>query len=416
MRGDALRLERLLEASHALHQTLDLGQVLRLMLEMATEGVEADRGTVFLLRGAELWSRVVQGDETLDITLPVGQGLAGTVAATGQPISIDDAYSDERFDRTWDDRTGFKTKQVLCAPIRDRNGKLVGVFQLLNKKSGVFGDDDLEFLEGLSIPAALAVENAQLHESQLEKERYDREVALARTVQRDLQPREYAKSVGSISIAGLNEMCEDATGDYYDCLPDLPGGKVAVIIGDVSGHGLQAALVMAQARAYVRAFARTTDSIASVLQLLNDSLAPDLSGGRFITMFAALIDPETGRMEWCNGGHNPPLLRRASDGAVLRLKATDPLVGVLPGHEYRTGEAMQLEPGDALLLYTDGITEARHTGDGELFETDRLCETLMDAQGDAVDTVHTIRRIVHDWTAGEPNDDDLTMLVVKRER
>ncbi|MHC4849433.1 MAG: PP2C family protein-serine/threonine phosphatase, partial [Planctomycetota bacterium] len=301
-----------------------------------------------------------------------------------------------------------------CAPIKDRAGKIVGVFQLLNSKGGGFGQSDQDFLAGLSIHAALAVENAQLHTAMIEKERYDREVALARGVQRDLQPREYAKSIRGIAVAGLNEMCEDATGDYYDCLIELPGDRVAVVIGDVSGHGLQAALVMAQARAYLRAFVKTTDSIARVLQLLNESLVPDLSHGRFITLFAAVIDPESGSVEWSNGGHNPPLLRRA-DGRVEELRATDPLVGILAGHAYRPGEPFTLEPEDALLLYTDGITEARDAED-DMFEIDRLRDALLAAEGDAVDTIHAIRAVVREWTGDRAIDDDVTMLVVKRVR
>ncbi|MHC4449506.1 MAG: PP2C family protein-serine/threonine phosphatase [Planctomycetota bacterium] len=414
VRGDAARLERLLEASYALHSSLDLDELLGLILRTAADGVGARRGTVFLLRGDKLWSKVLSGDEALEIELPVGQGLAGTVAQTGECICIDDAYSDPRFDRSWDERSGFRTEQVLCAPIKDRAGKIVGVFQLLNSKGGGFGQSDQDFLAGLSIHAALAVENAQLHSAMIEKERYDREVALARGVQRDLQPREYAKSICGIAVAGLNEMCEDATGDYYDCLIELPGERVAVVIGDVSGHGLQAALVMAQARAYLRAFVRTTDSVARVLQLLNESLVPDLSHGRFITLFAAVIDPDSGRTEWSNGGHNPPLLRRA-DGRVEELRATDPLIGILAGHAYRPGEPFTMEPEDALLLYTDGVTEARDADD-DMFEMDRLRDALLAATGDAVDTIHSIRAVVREWTGDRAIDDDVTMMVVKRVR
>jgi sigma-B regulation protein RsbU (phosphoserine phosphatase) len=208
-------------------------------------------------------------------------------------------------------------------------------------------------------------------------------------------------------------MCEDATGDYYDCLLELPGGRIAVVIGDVAGHGLQAALVMAQARAYLRAFVKTTDSVARVLELLNESLVPDLSGGRFITIFATVIDPATGEAEWCNGGHNPPLLRRAN-GTIEELKATDPLVGVLAGHEYRKGEPFTMQPEDALLMYTDGITEARGESD-ELFEMERLRGALLQAKGDAVDVMHAIRARVHEFTGDRKIDDDVTMMVVKRE-
>ena len=140
MRPDAARLERLLEASYALHSSLDLDELLRLILRAAADGVDADRGTVFLLRedGATLWSKVLSGDRTLEIELPVGQGLAGSVAASGEAVCIEDAYSDPRFDRSWDEKSGYRTRQVVCAPIQDRAGKLVGVFQLLNKQGGSF--------------------------------------------------------------------------------------------------------------------------------------------------------------------------------------------------------------------------------------------------------------------------------------
>ena len=413
------RQEKLLEASYALHQSLNLDDLLVLLLDVASSAVLADRGTVYILDedGQSLWSRVLSGDESLEIRLPVGDGLAGAVAASGKTLRLADAYDDPRFNRSWDEKSGYRTREVLCAPIKDRAGKLVGVFQLLNKQgAGGFTDEDAEFLEGLSVHAALAIENAQLHKSSLEKERYDREVALAQQVQRNLQPESYERNFGSISLAGLNELCEDASGDYYDCLVELPNGKVAVAIGDVSGHGLQAALVMAATRAYVRAFVQTTDSLARVVTLLNDSLVPDLHGGRFLTFFAALIDPATGEVEWCNAGHNPPRLRRAADGSVSELNATDPIIGILDGRDYRAGEPFTLEPGDALLLYTDGVTEARNAA-ADLMGEEHLTELFRKVEdGTAVEMLDSLRRSVLQFTESVPVDDDLTMIVVRRAR
>jgi len=388
-----------------------------LLLDVAASAVAADRGTVYILDEdrQSLWSRVLSGDESLEIRLPVGDGLAGAVAASGETLRLADAYDDPRFNRSWDQKSGYRTREVLCAPIKDRDGKLVGVFQLLNKRGGGgFLEDDEEFLEGLSVHAALAIENAQLHTSALEKERYDREVALAQAVQRNLQPESYECTFGAISLAGLNELCEDASGDYYDCVVELPSGKVAIAVGDVSGHGLQAALVMAATRAYLRAFLQTTDSLARVVTLLNDALVPDLSGGRFLTFFAALIDPATGEIEWCNAGHNPPRLRRATDGTVSELNATDPIIGILDGREYRAGEPFTLEPGDALLLYTDGVTEARN-GASELMGEEHLTGLFGSvADGTAAEMLASLRRSVHDYTGPVPVDDDLTMIVVRR--
>ncbi|MDH3592149.1 MAG: SpoIIE family protein phosphatase [Planctomycetota bacterium] len=412
---DLARQRQLVQASYALHSSLDLGELLGLILKAASDGVGAERGTVFLVDPTAniLWSRVLSGDEALEISLPIGQGLAGSVAATGETVRLADAYDDERFDRSWDQQTGFRTRQMLCAPIRNRHGEVVGVFQLLNRTSGNFTEQDEEYLEQLSVNAALAIENAQLHKSALEKERYDREVRLAQDMQRQLQPEKRLRRDGVLEVAGLNELCEDATGDYYDLLLDLPRDRIGVAIGDVSGHGLQAALVMAEARAFLRAFVQTTPELPKAMDLINDFLVPDMKDGKFISLFAAVIDSGDGGMEWCNAGHNPPLLFRAATGAITRLAATGRILGILPDAAYRAGETSHLAHGDVLFLYTDGVTEAR-SPDGDLLGEDRLESMLRDAaEGSAEEIVATVRLAVRDWTAGGANDDDLTIVAVK---
>ncbi|MDJ0522305.1 MAG: SpoIIE family protein phosphatase, partial [Planctomycetota bacterium] len=322
LQGQLKREKRLTEASYALHTTLDLDEILEIILSAACDGVEADRGTVFVVSrdDAEIWSRIVGGDERLEIRLPLGQGIAGTVAQTGETIRIHDAYADERFDRSWDESSGYRTQQILCKPIVSREGKTVGVFQLLNKKAGDFDDADETYLDALSIHAALALENARLHASAIEKERQEREILLVQEVQRAYQPERATLEVDGLHAAGMNILCEDASGDYYDFIP-LEDGRHVVVIGDVSGHGLKSALVMAQARAFLRAFTTTVTPLVSVLNRLDACLAEDLSRGLFMCMFVAVCDPATGRIEWCNAGHPPALLRRA-DGTLQTLDPT----------------------------------------------------------------------------------------------
>lgn len=412
------RQGKVLRASQALHSSLDLDELLGLILKVAREGVGAERGTVFLLAedGGELWSRVLSGDEALEIRLPLGQGIAGTVARTGETVSIDDAYADPRFDRSWDEKSGFRTRRILCAPIRNRDREVVGVFQLLNKADGSFTAEDEEFLAAVSVHAALAVENARLHRDTLEKERQEREIKLAQGVQRQLQPERREARAGLIAAAALNELCEDATGDYYDFLVELPNDRLGVAVGDVSGHGLQAAFVMAEARALLRAFAHTIDELPQALDLLNDFLVPDLVDGKFLSLFAAAVDTKSGSVEWCNAGHNPPLHLRAATGEVRCLDATGRVLGVLPGAGYRAGEPFVLEPGDVLLCYTDGVTEAR-SPEGELFEVERLGETVKRHVGEPCEAViEAVREAVRTWTHDQPvNDDDITMVALKRE-
>jgi serine phosphatase RsbU (regulator of sigma subunit) len=411
---------KLVEANHALHTTFDLDELLGLILRVAAEGVGADRGTVFLFSEdrKEIWSRVSSGAERMTIRLPVGKGISGAVAESLTTINIADAYEDARFDQSWDKKSGYRTRQILCAPIRNREGVAVGVFQLLNKQTGGdFNAGDEEYLASLSIGVSLALENARLHSSALEKERYDREVALAQGVQRQIQPEKRRLGSGVLTVAGMNELCEDASGDYYDLLVDLPGDRVGVAVGDVSGHGLQAALVMVEARALLRAFLRTTDDLVHALRLVNDFLVPDMRTGSFISLFTAVVDAKTGVVAWCNGGHNPPYLYCARDNSVRPLDATGRILGILEGAPCRAGAPFTLEVGDVILLYTDGVTEARDPT-GELFEDERLQESLRRAAAapDAAAVLNAIRADLATYTAGVRSEDDVTMLAVKRVR
>ncbi len=414
---------KLSEASYALHSSLDLDELLELILDAAIGGVDADRGTVFLLSDdrSEIWSRVLKGDgdgEKLEIRLPLGHGIAGTVAATGETVRIDDAYEDDRFDQSWDKKSGYRTRQILCAPIRSRGGRIVGVFQLLNKKTEAekFIEEDEAYLASLSVHAALAVENARLHRSAVEKERQDREIGLAREVQRQLQPERREVRVGGFSAAGINELCEDASGDYYDFLVELPSGRLGVAIGDVSGHGLQASLVMAEARAFLRALSRTADDdLPAAMDLLNDFLVPDMTRGRFISLFVCVIDTASGVVEWSNAGHNPPLLLTASEKVPKPLEPTGTIMGVMAKSGYPRGESVTMEEGDTLFLYTDGVTEAKGPG-RELFGMDRLVAVLEEARDESpAGVLDRVREAIRDFTRGAPNHDDLTLVTVKRD-
>jgi len=415
LRRENERLRRVAEASVALHTSLDLGELLGLILDAAKGGVDADRGTVFLLSedGKELWSRVLTGDGDLEIRLPVGQGISGSVAATGETIRLDDARSDPRFDASWDLKSGYVTRQLLTAPIRNREGKVMGVFQLLNKGTGTFDDEDEAFLDALSVHASLAVENARLHGAELEKERQDREIRLVQNVQRAYQPERTQSDAGVFRAAGMNLLCEDASGDYYDFIA-LPSGRLGVVVGDVSGHGLGAAIVMAQARAFLRAFVETVDTLPEVMNLLNDFLARDMSGGRFMSMIVAVADPVSGAVEWSNAGHPPGLVYRAATGAVETLEPQGRVLGVLAGAGYHDAPPLALQPGDVLLLYTDGATEARRA-DGLFLDEEGLVSVFRSvADRGPEDVLEGIRGALVDWTGRDTFGDDLTLVALKR--
>ncbi len=182
-------LARIVEASKIVNSTLDIDTLLDTILRVATQSTAADRGTLYLVdeQANELWSKVAQGKNMVEIRLPLGKGLAGYVAKTGETMNIADAYKDPRFNPEIDRKSGYRTKNVLCMPMRDKEGKIVGVFQLLNKRDGPFGREDEAFIEALSVHAAIAVENARLAREMVHTERLSAVGRMASTIIHDIK-------------------------------------------------------------------------------------------------------------------------------------------------------------------------------------------------------------------------------------
>lgn len=183
------RLQMLVEASKKVNSVIDIDKLLDLILEVAVRSIQADRGTLYLIdRSAnELWSTTVMGNNMVQIRLPIGKGLAGYVAQTGETVNIADAYKDSRFNPEIDRKSGYTTRNVLCMPMRDREGEIVGVFQFLNKTEGVFSPDDEAFIDGLSVHAAIALENARLARQMVQSERLSAVGRMASTIIHDIK-------------------------------------------------------------------------------------------------------------------------------------------------------------------------------------------------------------------------------------
>jgi K+-sensing histidine kinase KdpD len=183
------KLHRLIEASKIVNSSIDLDTLLRLILETSTRTVGADRGTVYLIDSTknELWSKVLQGSAMVEIRLPPGKGIAGYVAASGETVNLENAYGDPRFNPEVDKISGYHTMTMLCMPMKNREGTIIGVFQLLNKNDGLFTQEDEEFIEALSVHAAIAVENAQIAQAMVQSERLSSVGRLASTIIHDIK-------------------------------------------------------------------------------------------------------------------------------------------------------------------------------------------------------------------------------------
>src|ERR1700674_1540481 len=208
------RLHRIIEASKVLASTLDLAELTAIILRLIRDEVGTDRGTVFVVeRGRRLLhSLVAQGVEGREIIVPLGNGIAGTVAATGETIDIPDAYADSRFDSSFDASLGYRTNDIYCMPIVNRLGEIVGVLELMNRTRPLTEEDE-EFLAGVSVHVGLALENAQLHREIIEKRKIEQELVLAREIQQNFYPN-IPQSYGGVEICASSVMCEAVGGDY----------------------------------------------------------------------------------------------------------------------------------------------------------------------------------------------------------
>ena len=407
------QLSLLFEATRLLNSTLDLAELLELIMKIARTEVKADRGSVFLVDKPrqELWSIVASGLEKQELRVPFGRGVAGRVAETGEIINVADAYSLSFFDRSFDNKTGYTTKSLLCMPIRHHNNEIVGVLQLLNQQThGRFTAEDQEFLTKLTGHMAMALENARLHREALEKQRMERDLAVARNIQRSLLP-DAPPVVPGYDIAVINRMCYEVGGDYYDFL-NLGPQTLLIVVADVEGKGVSSALVMSNLQATLRALVMHLHSLEVLTISLNEMIYNDTKSEKFLSIFLGLVDIRRGGLHYINAGHVPPILVKGTTGEYKTLESGGTVIGLFPDAEYNRGAA-KLDPGDILVCCTDGILEASNLEDEE-YETERLAEAVARHRTKtAQQIVDAVLEEVTAFSVGGKNIDDKVLMVVK---
>jgi phosphoserine phosphatase RsbU/P len=405
------RLHRILEASKLLNSTLDLAELTAIILRIVRDEVGTDRGTVFVLDRVHkvLHSLVAQGVEGTRIVVPVGNGIAGTVAATGETIDIPDAYADHRFDPSFDAKLDYRTNDIYCMPIVNRLGEIVGVLELMNREHPMTEEDE-EFLAGVSVHVGLALENAQLHREIVEKRKIEQELVLAREIQQNFHPN-IPKSYGGVELCASSEMCEAVGGDYVGYFP-FEDGRFLVMLGDVSGKGIGAALVMSSLHAACRALVRHVHAIEDVTNILNETFVETTGAGTFVTMLIMLVDTIGRRVHFIRAGHNPPLTILATGDSVIFDNGGGPPVGLFTGIRYRR-EISTVEPGSVLVVYTDGVSEAENL-QGDQLGMERLGAVVRASRLKSASEIHAgIREALDEFVGDAPTHDDSTLIVLK---
>jgi serine phosphatase RsbU (regulator of sigma subunit) len=404
------------EIIQVFHSTVELDKLLPTIFEKVVKTIGAEGGSIWLLgKSGETLNCVVAegggGEALLGTSLKLGQGVAGWVTANKQPTIIADVAQDERHARHVDQQIDFKTRSIMSAPLTTK-GESLGAINVVNKLDGrVFGKEDENLLVSLASNAALAIKNAQLVEELKEAERIKKEIEIASRIQMSLLPHHPPQWEG-LDVAGRCVPSDDVGGDYYDFFETI-GGELGTLIADVSGHGIGSALIMTTTRSTLRLESLRQHSPAEVLAQTSQTAYGDLSKAElFITVFYATYNSDSRVLTWANAGHNMPVLWRRRDDAPVFLDADGMLIGILRDVDYEQRQ-MVLEPGDVLVMYTDGITEAKNPA-GEMFGEDRLCQIIRDnIDLPALGLLDSIYNAVWSHCDTVPQYDDITTIVVK---
>ncbi len=412
----AEKLKAILDISSALSKTLELEQLLPKMVDaLFNLFKQADRGFIILWDEAtkKLIPKVIKTRRPQDeANARFSRSIVRQCVENVQALLSDDAAQDKRFAMS-QSIADFSIRSVMCAPLWTQGDKAVGVIQVdTQDRRKKFTQDDLNLLIGVASQASIALENAKLHQQEVARARLDRDLQLARDVQRSFLPSQLPEVPGYEFFA-YYESALEVSGDYYDFVP-LPGGRLGIMLGDVAGKGVAAALLMAKFSADARSCLLTNAVPAVAVTQLNTGMHQSGLTDRFVTLAAAVVDPATHSVTLVNAGHPSPMLRRAS-GELLEAAPKEVAglpIGVLDGYEYG-GCEIRLEPGDTLLIFSDGVPDAMDIRE-KAFGSSGIEAAIAGSGLTARALGERVVKAVKQHAAGRSQFDDITLVAFGR--
>ncbi len=412
------KLRMLHDITKKISRSLDLQEVLNLVMDTLDSLIPYDAAGIFVVqcRDKEVLpeseepcvfkSEAVRGydiDELQDLHLKLGEGFIGSVAVSGKPIISPDVRTDPVYVNARD-----STRSEMVAPIIS-NDEVIGVFDLESDQFNAYSEDDLDVLMMLASQVAIIIEKVMLHEQLIEKKRLEGQLEVARQVQLELLPARDPELVG-FDISAYNFPTEEVSGDYYDWVR-IYDDQIGVVIADVSGKGVPAAILMAFLRASLRAATHIGYATHISMAKVNFLLWESIESNQFVTAFYGILDAQKGTLAYSNAGHNPPLLVNAAGTSRYIDKGEQPL-GMFRETRYHQ-YYLDFEPGEVLVLYTDGATEA-NSPSGEEFGRERLAQAVKKLYDrPAREMIAGLQMEILEWTANAGSNDDVTFFVIK---
>jgi phosphoserine phosphatase RsbU/P len=400
----AAQVSALIRAGNELAGQRPLPELFSFILDLAIQTVKADRGVLMTLEDSELVVRANKGE-----SFHISTAVRDRMLNSGNSVLVRDTSSDDAF-RERRSIVEQHIRTLMAAPLQTRD-RIIGIIYVDSPSlQREFTRDDLSVLTVMANVAAIRIEQARFAELEPARQLLARDLDQAAEIQRSFLPRA-APAVFGLDLAGHNAPCRTVGGDYYDFFP-YEHGRVGLVLGDVSGKGMPASLLMMGLQARVQVLIEEPKNLAEVMTRLNRITSANCPSNRFISLFFCILDGATGELTFCNAGHNPPLIVRAG-GAWEQLSGAGPVLGLLPSTEYREHRA-NLEMGDTLVIYSDGVTEAENPRHDE-FEVEGLVRAV--AAGHALPAraiIDAVNRELATFTATAPQSDDITLIVARR--
>jgi serine phosphatase RsbU (regulator of sigma subunit) len=401
---DSPEIQVLIRAGRLLADKMPLEQLFPLILDLSINSVGAERGVLMTLEGDSLVTRAVHGDGFRISTMVRDRVLKEKTSILVRDLAQDEAFKQQVsiFEQ--------RIHTMMAAPLQTED-RVIGLIYV-DSRSFVreFKPDDLNLLTVLANVAAIRIEHQRFAEMERREQIRTRDLAQAAEIQRMILPGD-APQIEGLDIAGHNQPCRTVGGDYYDFI-GYGDGRLGVVLGDVAGKGMAAAMLMSNFQATVKLLAEEPGDLSKLMSRLDHNVAANCPTNRFITFFFGLIDPMSQSLVYCNAGHNPPLVIHP-DGQVDHLKAEGTVLGILPQLGYRE-RTQRFEAGDLIAIFSDGITEAEDSA-GEAFGEQRLADLIVaNRDQPAAAIVDRVNQALVEWTSSAPAADDITLVVVRR--
>lgn len=401
------------DISTAVSTTHDLDQVIELIVHECVNHLNVEQGAIMLLDQNETddkFHTIIREFETETDIIPYhfGVQLSGWMVKNQKPLLINDVPSDDRFTNLSDDE--FPIKSILSAPLKTK-GRLIGVLNVFNKISeDGFTLDDQRILSIIATQSAQVVENARLYDEEQSLKKIEEELKIANDIQTRLLPKTNPQ-INGFDIASKSVPAKEVGGDYYDFI-QIDENNIVICLGDISGKGMPAALLMANLQATLRGQALFTSSAGECLTRANKLLYHSTDRQNYATLFYGILDSSNDTFRFSNAGHNPPILMN-SDKKVISLTKGGTVLGFMEDFQFEE-DSVNLKKGDTIIIYSDGINEAFNIDDEEYGEENLLSIIKDSLSLDAEKIIENVFESVRSHVQDAPQSDDITIVVIKK--